>query len=705
MSSGEQEGSTQEVPPRPVNGVFQGGGAKSIANVGALQAFRRRGLWFGSVAGSSAGAITASLIAADISVEDLATVIPEALDTLDTPVAGRLGLAVLGRATAVYQSDGLRTWLNTRLAQEIEAPANRPVTFRQLHQSSKIELYVLAVDLATKLPVVFSRRTTPDVEVAAAVVASCAIPGAFPSGRAVFSSGDGARVHQLIDGSGWATYPSFIFQDRGFRTWLRAEWEADGPQSDAEQVRWAKEADRPVVGFVFVEPEPAEQDPAGLVIVEPEPAEQRDPIGFVPLDGPAVDPHFDLGPTYTSGKRVPYLIGATLSSDWARLMIGLALVVWATIAVATLPVGIRRYSTWMAEWAPDFLFPLLLVASLTIAVLAIVVAVAAIALLLLASRLLADTMLPAFSAVSGAALELPPWVGLGDDSVVIRVPDGELKTVNFTVSRDVRKLAVTCSETSVGAQLDDPAFQQRLEALFAGETPPKTDYQRGDPVVDTPSQQTTTPVATLLVIIASATAICGLAWWVTTSAGSADIVQIMIALGVAVVGVVAASLYLGKRSGDRAHRRAKTDATAGSLRPHVPPPILWTGGAVLLVAGATLSFLAMDDRSESTVEAQVVVAEVTGSNNNRYELTVDGRDGTIDLISERHLRLGEQVFVDADDTPGGYTLAGPLDDVRFGMSVVLWALGFGALASAERSRRWIQRCQRLDEVVTAWKQD
>ena len=50
---------------RLVNGVFMGGGAKSIAYAGALRAAHERHLWFGSVAGSSAGAIVSALIASD----------------------------------------------------------------------------------------------------------------------------------------------------------------------------------------------------------------------------------------------------------------------------------------------------------------------------------------------------------------------------------------------------------------------------------------------------------------------------------------------------------------------------------------------------------------------------------------------------------------------------------------------------------------
>jgi predicted acylesterase/phospholipase RssA len=690
MSSRQREGRAPAGSTGLVNGVFQGGGAKVIANVGALQAVEERGLWFGSVAGASAGAITAALIASGMTTSELEAALPEGLATIHTSVAARLGLAVLGRATAVYDTEGLRRWIDERLSQQINASGDGPITFRQLHEASGIELYVLAVDLATQLPVVFSRRSTPDVEVAGAVIASSAIPGALPSGRAVFSSGDGARVHQLTDGGGWANYPSFIFQDRGFRTWLRGECELAGAGSSDEEAAWIDEAARPVMGFVFGEAEPAEH---------------RNSVGFLPLDAPTVDRRFDLGPTYTSRKRATYLLGATLSSDWARLMIGLALVVWATMAVATLPVAFRRYSTWLAEWAPDALFPLLLVASLAIAVLAIVIAIATIALLLLVSRLLADTLLPAFSAVFGVPMDVPPWTGLGDDSVVIRVPDDGLRTLNFAVDPAEREKATAVSKEGVAAQLDDDEFRQRLDALFTGDDPPVVPYRRGARLAPPPGLPSTSPVAMFLVLVASAAAIGGLAWWATKSAGSAGILQIMIAVIVAVIGVGAAFLYIGKRAGSRAHVRASTDVTAASLRPRIPPAVLWMTGAVLLVAGGTLSFLAMDDRADSTLAARVVVAEDTGTDFNRYVMQVDGVDNSIEVSTERHLRLGEQVFVDVDDESDVYSLAGPLDDGRFGISVALWVLGFGALTSAERSRRWVQRCRRLDEVVTTWKQE
>lgn len=63
------------VPPQQlfarVDGVFQGGGALGTAYVGALRALADANIWFARVAGNSAGAITAALIAAGFTAREI----------------------------------------------------------------------------------------------------------------------------------------------------------------------------------------------------------------------------------------------------------------------------------------------------------------------------------------------------------------------------------------------------------------------------------------------------------------------------------------------------------------------------------------------------------------------------------------------------------------------------------------------------------
>lgn len=201
------------------NAVFKGGGAKGIAYVGALEACERAGVEFAAVAGSSAGAITAALVSAGFKAADLAELTRTALQTVGSPVAA---IARLDRSS-LLSSDGLRDWLEHTIAEQIRGPGragsdlggqDSPCTFEELFNHRSIELYVVAMDLASRQPIVFSHELTPTMSVTDAVIASSAIPVAFP---AVLVEVDG-EVRRLVDGGAYANYPSFVFDDPTFRS-------------------------------------------------------------------------------------------------------------------------------------------------------------------------------------------------------------------------------------------------------------------------------------------------------------------------------------------------------------------------------------------------------------------------------------------------------------------------------------------------------
>lgn len=60
--------------------VFEGGGAKGMVFVGALQAFEAEGHTYGRLLGASAGAITAALLAAGYTVPEMLTALDEQID-------------------------------------------------------------------------------------------------------------------------------------------------------------------------------------------------------------------------------------------------------------------------------------------------------------------------------------------------------------------------------------------------------------------------------------------------------------------------------------------------------------------------------------------------------------------------------------------------------------------------------------------------
>jgi predicted acylesterase/phospholipase RssA len=201
---------------RQWDGVFKGGGAKGILYTGALEEFAKRGLWFRAVAGSSAGAITAALVAAGMRPEVLQEKATEGLGLVKFSPAGDLF------ARPLFGMAKVRPWLEERLREQLGTMpgtvAGGPVTFGQMYDATGIELFVVAVDVVVRQPRVFGSRLTPALSVTEAVIASCAIPVGFRAGRLRLKMQSGAEeVHRLIDGGVWANYPAFVFKDRGFR--------------------------------------------------------------------------------------------------------------------------------------------------------------------------------------------------------------------------------------------------------------------------------------------------------------------------------------------------------------------------------------------------------------------------------------------------------------------------------------------------------
>jgi NTE family protein len=209
---------------RFVAGVFEGGGAKGVLYGGALEAMvedRDRPCWFSAVAGASAGAITATLIAAGLQPTQVAYKAAKGLGALRKPtlLSGSLRL----RAGASYlDQDSLADWLHRVLRQQIRCLSGErggeSVTFEELYGLTDIELDVVAVDLKRQRLVVFNHELTPRCAVGEAVVASAAIPIAF-EWRPL-------RLPQppfgiIVDGGVMANFPTFVFKDASFRKWAR----------------------------------------------------------------------------------------------------------------------------------------------------------------------------------------------------------------------------------------------------------------------------------------------------------------------------------------------------------------------------------------------------------------------------------------------------------------------------------------------------
>lgn len=185
------------------NLVFEGGGVKGIAYVGALKVLADRGILgqVTAVAGTSAGAITACLVAAGYTPDELGTIM-RALDLTSFEDGGFEGPIRVVEKYGWYRGDAFLSWLRTQISGKLGSP---DATFADLQRQTAIDLRVVATDLSTGLPTIYSVATSPDQQLAEAVRMSMSIPLFF---AAVQSAGS-----VFVDGGAVWNYPIEIFDD------------------------------------------------------------------------------------------------------------------------------------------------------------------------------------------------------------------------------------------------------------------------------------------------------------------------------------------------------------------------------------------------------------------------------------------------------------------------------------------------------------
>ena len=197
--------------------VFQGGGCRGAAFAGAFAAATDAGIGVAGVAGTSAGAIMASLIGAGAD----ATYTTNILNSLDfaallQPPVGQPSHPIInsclkplfhGRLDGArkflfyggqYSPRPLEDWVDQRLAELLPA-ASRPIRFRDL----SLPTWVIATDLLTRRARVWCTGQDDQEPVAHAVSASCALP-------AFFQPVDG----RYVDGGVISNLPTFAVGTR-----------------------------------------------------------------------------------------------------------------------------------------------------------------------------------------------------------------------------------------------------------------------------------------------------------------------------------------------------------------------------------------------------------------------------------------------------------------------------------------------------------
>ena len=420
-----------------VNGVFEGGGAKGIAYVGALRATEDAGLVFRAVAGSSAGAITATLVACGCRSDAIEDHMRAGLASFGGPVRAAFSF----HRRSLLSSRRLRAWLVSVLAERLgpPPPGIGDWTFAALTARTGVSLYVVTTDLAERQPLVFSPATTPQATVVDAVLASCAIPVAFPAQRMRI----GDEVHRLADGGVWANYPAFVFTDGDFRAYHELPRE---------------EAERRTVGFVLDE----------------RPLDDRDDRRRL-QNSARHEPGRPRGDDRGGARRELGVLGGLLTSP-------LALLTFVAAPLISLVLVERQYDAVFSDFSALTFHgdPLLLAFVAMMAVLWAFSIVGGIVLLRLA-RGVVDEGTVGVAAAMGVGPTVPYWVGnapsvVGEEHrhVVVRLPVGrELGTLAFrpraaVVDRTVGRARATTGRVLAGAGLASPlptSMQSAVEHL------------------------------------------------------------------------------------------------------------------------------------------------------------------------------------------------------------------------------------------------
>ncbi|MGG7619923.1 patatin-like phospholipase family protein [Robertmurraya sp. GLU-23] len=199
-----------------IDGVFSGGGIKGIALVGAYEAIENRGFRFKRVAGTSAGSIIASLIAAGYTSKEVYELINELdlktfLDTRPSYLPFRVAKWILLYwRLGIYKGQKLEEWLAEKLAQkgvrtfaDLEPQALRVVA----SDLSNGRLIILPDDLP------YYGINPNSFSVAKAIRMSCSLPYFFEPVKIKHDH----TTSTVVDGGVLSNFPMWLFDSENVK--------------------------------------------------------------------------------------------------------------------------------------------------------------------------------------------------------------------------------------------------------------------------------------------------------------------------------------------------------------------------------------------------------------------------------------------------------------------------------------------------------
>ena len=195
------------------NLVFEGGGVKGIAYVGALEKLDEEGILkdIERVAGTSAGAMLAVLVGLGYTAKEIGDILWEInfQNFMDSSWGVIRDTKRFITDYGWYKGDFFRNLMADYIEKKT---GNGEITFQELANEKKyLDIYLMGADLSTGYSKVFSAAHTPDVKIADAARISMSIPLFFAAVKGV--DGDD---HVYVDGGLLDNYAIKVFDRNNY---------------------------------------------------------------------------------------------------------------------------------------------------------------------------------------------------------------------------------------------------------------------------------------------------------------------------------------------------------------------------------------------------------------------------------------------------------------------------------------------------------
>lgn len=200
--------------------IFEGGGVRGVSFIGAVSCLEDRGYEFQRLAGTSAGAVMAALLAAGYTGQELSmledTDFSRMLDKTTLQSVPLLGIPMgLLAEKGLYRGDYIEEWMRGLLA------AKGKTKFRDVMFEGKSRLKIIASDI-TKREIVILPDDLPEYgldpmnfEIARAVRMSTAIPLFYKPVILKYKKCES----YIVDGGVLSNFPVWIFDAEGTPRW------------------------------------------------------------------------------------------------------------------------------------------------------------------------------------------------------------------------------------------------------------------------------------------------------------------------------------------------------------------------------------------------------------------------------------------------------------------------------------------------------